>query len=55
MIMSQKQEYTYDEKAGKITTTDSEGEEEESTVKIDGDTLTVTDSDGKVETYSRED
>lgn len=55
MIMSQKQDYTYDEKAGKITTTDSEGEEEESEIKLDGDTLTVTDQDGKVETYTRAD
>lgn len=54
MIMSEKQEYTYDEESGKMITTDSDGEEEEATVKIDGDTLIVTDDEGKVETYSRE-
>ncbi len=54
MIMSEKQEYTYDEESGKMITTDSDGEEEEATVKIDGDTLIVTDEEGKVETYSRE-
>ncbi len=55
MIMSEKQECTYDEEAGKLIIINSEGEEDESIVKIDSDTLTVTDSDGNVETYSRED
>lgn len=55
MIMSEKQECTYDEETGKLIIINSEGEEDESVVKIDSDTLTVTDSDGNVETYSRED
>lgn len=55
MVMSDKQTYTYDEKSGKFTTTNADGEEDESTAKVDGDTLTVTDSDGNVETYSRAD
>lgn len=55
MIMSEKQEYTYDEKAGKITTTNADGEEEESEIKLDGDTLTVTDEAGKAQTYNRAD
>ncbi len=55
MIISMKEEYTYDEKAGKITTTNADGEEEESAIEIDGDTLTVTDEAGKSETYTRAD
>lgn len=53
MIISMKEEYTYDEETSKITTTDADGETEEVEYKVDGDTLTITDEDGKVETFTR--
>ena len=53
MIISMKEEYTYDEKNSKLTTTDADGETEEVEYKVDGDTLTITDEDGKVETFTR--
>ena len=53
MVISQSNEYTYDEATGTVTVVDIDGEEEVSTVKFDGDDMTVTDSDGVVETYTR--
>ena len=53
MVISQGQEYTYDEEEGTVTIIDSDGEEVVSTVEFDGDDMTVTDPDGVVETYTR--
>lgn len=55
MVISMKEEYTYDEKNSKLTTTDANGETEEVEYKVDGDTLTITDEDGTVETFTRAD
>lgn len=55
MIIYMKEEYTYDEKNSKLTTTDADGETEEVEYKVDGDTLTITDEEGTVETFSRKD
>lgn len=53
MVISQSQEYTYDEEAGTVTVIDVDGEEEVSKVEFDGDDMTVTDPEGTIETYTR--
>ena len=55
MIVSKKEEYTYDEKNSKLTTTDANGETVEDECKVDGDTLTFIDEEGKIETFNRAD
>lgn len=42
MVMNAAQEYTYDEENSKIVTQDNDGKEEEISVKLDGDNLTLT-------------
>ncbi len=55
MVISQSSEYTYDEEAGTVTVVDADGEEEVSSVKIDGNNMTVEDQEGKIETFTRAD
>ncbi len=55
MVVTQSNEYTYDEEAGTVTVVDIDGEEEVSTVKIDGNNMTVEDQEGKIETFTRAD
>lgn len=54
MIITHKEEYTYDEKTSKLTSTNASGETDEAEYKVDGDTLTIVDEDGEVtETFTR--
>ena len=55
MVISQSSEYTYDEEAGTVTVVDADGEEEVSSVKFDGNNMTVEDQEGKIETFTRAD
>ena len=56
MVITLKEEYTsYDAETGKLIAKTDDGEDDEANYKVDGDTLTITDEDGTVETFTRAD